>query len=863
MEQHYFLLMEQTSNKKYILLIYIALVLVTLIAYEPVRHNDFVDYDDDIYVTNNPTVQSGLNLKSLIWAFSRPHIANWHPLTLLSHMLDCQLFGLNPFWHHLTSLFFHIANTLLLFWIFNKMTGLVWPSAFTAAAFALHPLHVESVAWVAERKDVLSGFFWMLTITAYIRYTERRCVGRYLFVFFAFGLGLIAKSMLVTLPFVLLLLDYWPLDRLRWERQNIRRLITEKIPLFILTLFSGIIAFISQHGARTSELLIDVSLSGRISNAIISYLVYILKTFYPTRLAVLYPHPGNNISVYKPIVAFIILVVISAGVIYMARRCRYLVVGWLWYLGTLVPVIGFVQFGLQAMADRYTYLPSIGLFIMVALGVAELFAKWRYRRIGFAIAAGFAVIGMLLCTRLQLRHWRNSETLFKHAISVTKNNFTMHYNYGKVLSDKRRFKEALGHFVQALQINPRDHEARNNKGLALLDLKKYDEANLCFKEALALRPGHYETILNMGLVMARQGKFNQAVKHFNTVLEMKPYWSRVQYNLGLALTQMGRLDDAFRHLTKALYIEFGLENTDDKQPLIYETYTEIDKIIEYGGKPLKIGPNYAAANYLLGEAMFQNDRTKDALKCWTVTLLLEPDNHKAHNSLGEAFYQLGKTEQAVEKWIEAIRLNPDDAESHFNLGEALVNQDKFDEAVKHFNEALRIKPRWPDVRYNLGNIYYSQGRSDLSVKQYAEALRFQSDFLEARLGLARSFIKMGKTKAAVENYYQILKREPERIEVLNDLAWILAVTEDADVRNPADSVKFAQKVCDLTKYTQPEKLDTLAAAYAAAGNFTQAVSTAEKAIELAEADGKKELAHQIHSRLELYKANKPYHEILP
>ena len=852
--------MKQTLDKRYIFVIYAALVLATLIAYEPVRHNDFVDYDDDIYVTNNPTVQTGLNSESLIWAFSRPHMANWHPLTLLSHMLDCQLFGLKPFWHHLTSLLFHTANTLLLFWILKRMTGLVWPSVFTAAAFALHPLHVESVAWVAERKDVLSGFFWMLTIAAYIRYTEHRCVGRYLFVFFAFGLGLMAKSMLVTLPFVLLLLDYWPLDRFRWERQNIRRLITEKIPLFILTLFSSVIAFISQQGARTSEIGIDVSLSGRISNAIVSYLVYILKTIYPTRLAVLYPHPGNNLPVYKPIVAFIILAAISAGVIYMARRHRYLLVGWLWYLGTLVPVIGFVQVGLQAMADRYTYLPLIGFFIMVSWGGSELFAKWRYRRVGFAIAAGFALIGMLLCTRLQLRHWHNSETLFKHAISVTKNNFTMHYNYGKVLSDESRFEDALVHFNQALQINPRDYDARNNKGLALLDLKKYDEATLCFKEALTLRPGHYETVLNMGLVMARQGKFTQAVKDFNTVLEMKPYWPRVHYNLGLALTQMGRLDDAFKHLTKALYLELGLDNTDEEQPLIYDPYIEIDKIIEYGAKPIKVGPNYAAANYILGEAMFQSARINDALKCWTVVSLLDPDNHKAHNKLGKAFYQLGKTEQAVEQWMEAICLNPNDAQSHFNLGEAFVDQDKFDEAVKHFNEALRIKPRWPDVCYNLGNIYYRQGKFDLSVKQYAEALRFQSDFLKARLGLTRSFTKMGKTKAAVENYYRILKREPDRIEVLNDLAWILAVNEDKDIYNPSEAVKFAQRACELTNYKQPERLDTLAVAYAAEGKFTEAIKTAEKASQLAESTGKKDLARQINNRIQLYKSDQTYNE---
>ncbi|MHC4397420.1 MAG: tetratricopeptide repeat protein [Planctomycetota bacterium] len=855
--------MEQTTNKRYILLIYAALTLATFIAYEPVRHNDFVDYDDDIYVTKNPTVQTGLTPHSVLWAFIRPRIANWHPLTLLSHMLDCQLFGLNPFWHHLTNLLFHTANTLLLFWVLKSMTGLIWPGAFVAAAFALHPLHVESVAWVAERKDVLSGFFWMLIIAAYIRYTKQPGIVRYLPVFFAFGLGLLAKSMLVTLPFVLLLLDYWPLDRLRWERQNIRSLIIEKIPLFVLTLISSVIAFIAQHSARKAEIGIDVSLTGRISNAIVSYLMYIFKTVYPIRLAVLYPHPGDNLVAYKPIVSFIILAAVSVGVIYMARHRRYLVVGWFWYLGTLVPVIGFVKIGLQAMADRYTYIPSIGIFIMLAWGAAELLPKWRYRRTTFTIAATVALAGMLLCTRMQLRHWRNSETLFKHAINVTQNNFTMHYNYGKVLADRGRFEDAVVHFNKALQINPQDYDARNNKGLALLDLKKYGEAMACFEEALEFRPGHYKTILNMGMVMARQGRLNEAVKRFKTVLQIKPHLPRAHYSLGLAFTQTDRLDDALRHLTKALFIELGLADTDSDQPIVYDPYIEIDKIIEHSTGPLKFEPNYAAANYVLGEAMFKSGRIKDALRCWNVAALLEPDNHKTHNSLGEAFYKLGKTNQAIEHWAEALRLNPDAGVSYFNLGQVFAEQNKLDEAVKHFNEALRIKPRWPVVRCNLGNIYHRQGRFDLAIKQYAEALRFQSDSLDARLGLARTFTQMGKPKAAVENYYRILKRKPNRIDVLDDLAWILASDPDADVRNPADALKFARRACELTKYEQPEKLDTLAAAYAAAGNFSEAIRTAEKAVQLAETAGNNELIRQINSRLQLYKAGRPYRRNSP
>lgn len=344
------------------------LALVTLIVFGQACRNDFVGYDDIYYVTDNPHVKSGLSLDSVIWAFTTMYNANWHPLTWLSHMLVCQLFSLNPLWHHLTNVLFHTVNTLLLFGILKRMTGKIWPSAFAAAAFALHPLHVESVAWVSERKDVLSGFFWMLTVICYIRYTERQSIGKYLLVFLVFGLGLMAKSMLVTLPFVLLLLDYWPLGRLQWEHRlkSLWHLIIEKVPLLALSAASSTITFIAQKSAGAMELGKVYPLNIRISNAAVSYIAYIGKLIYPSRLAVLYPYPGSSLPLWQPIVSLLVLIAVSAAVIYSARR--YLVIGWFWYIGTLVPVIGLVQIGNQMMADRYTYLPSIGIFIMVAWG---------------------------------------------------------------------------------------------------------------------------------------------------------------------------------------------------------------------------------------------------------------------------------------------------------------------------------------------------------------------------------------------------------------------------------------------------------------------------------------------------------------
>lgn len=575
--------MKQDRNKLYAISICMALALTTIIAYEPVRLNRFVNYDDDVYVTENPHVKEGITRDSILWAFTTGHGNNWHPLTWLSHMLDCELFGLEPFWHHLSNLLFHIANTLLLFWVLKRTTGAIGASVFVAAAFAIHPLHIESVAWVAERKDVLSGFFWILTIAAYVRYAEQRGIKRYLLVVLAFCLGLMSKPMTATLPFVLLLLDYWPLGRFQWGRQSKRGtspqpesakagyqkaslwgLIREKIPLFVLAVILSVITFIVQQKGKPTGMLGTVPasirittapLNIRISNALVSYVSYIVKMFYPRRLAVLYPHPGDSLPKWQPIVCFLILAAISAGVIYLARRRRYLAVGWLWYLGTMVPVIGLVQVGAQAMADRYTYLPLIGIFIMIAWLAAELTAKWRHRNAALGTVAMVVLAILLICTRRQVRYWQNSLSLFGHALTVTENNFIMHNNYGAELFEKGRFDEAAAHFNKALQINQNFLDARASIGRVFLEQGKFDEAIALFTELLDARPDWPEAHYLLGAAYARKGDYKRSIPPFKAALRLRPDWPEAYNDLALAYLLLGDYEQAIQNYNEALRLK--------------------------------------------------------------------------------------------------------------------------------------------------------------------------------------------------------------------------------------------------------------------------------------------------------------------
>jgi len=447
-----------TTNKSRSILICCLLVLSTLIAYEQVRKNSFVDYDDPAYITANPHIKGGVSLKNISRAFT-PELGFWHPLTILSHTLDCQLFGLNPKWHHIVNLLFHTANTLLLFWVLKKMAGAVWQSAFVAAAFALHPLHVESVAWAAQRKDVLSAFFWLLTMAAYLRYVKGGGAKWYAGTFLLFAMGLMAKPMLVTLPFVMLLLDYWPLERLQ-NKKDIRKLVIEKVPFFALSGIFCVITFYTEKGQGALALGLPSDI--RIANAIVSYFTYIEKMIWPARLAVFYPYPHNMFPLRQLGAEAILLVLISAWAIYLCRQRKYLIVGWLWYLGTLVPVIGAIQLGSFAMADRYTYIPSVGIFIMAAWGAAELTSRWRYRKIFLGIAASLVLTGLLVTTRAQVRCWQNSISLFKHSLAVTGSNTFMQDNLAFALQKENKIGEAIEVYREIIRQRPNNFRAYNH-----------------------------------------------------------------------------------------------------------------------------------------------------------------------------------------------------------------------------------------------------------------------------------------------------------------------------------------------------------------------------------------------------------------
>jgi tetratricopeptide (TPR) repeat protein len=643
--------MEQVTKKEHTRLIYLTLTIATLIVFGQVCRNNFVRYDDPYYVTNNPHVKYGISLESVIWAFTATFNANWHPLTWLSHMLDCQLFGLN----HLTSVLFHTANTLLLFWVLKRMTGKIWASAFVAAAFALHPVHVESVAWVAERKDVLSGLFWMLTIASYIRYTEHRSIGRYLLIFLVFGLGLMAKPMLVTLPFVLLLLDYWPLGRLQWgghRRWSRLRLIIEKVPLLLLSAASSIVTYCFQQSAGAMELGKSFPLNIRISNAAVSYIAYLGKLIYPSRLAILYPYPGDSLPLWQPIVSLLMLVVISAGVIYTARR--YLATGWFWYIGTLVPVIGLVQIGNQMIADRYTYLPSIGIFIMVAWGAAELVARWRYRETILGICAGIVLTALSICTLLQVRYWRNSSALYEHAVSVTKDNYIMHCNYGASLSEEGRDDEALKHFSTALQINPRYYYVHYGIGTVLLKQGKFAEAIECFNKALRFKPDYYKAYSDLGVALSRQGETDQAIENWKRALSLKPDYYPASYNLGAAMIEQGRYEDS----------------------------------INYFNAAVKAKPDWAEAYYEMGRAFYLQGNRQLAVEQCTKALQIKPDYTIARITLAHTLAEMGRIQPAIEHYYTVLKLEPDQVYALKNLAWLLAAIE--DARIHNPGEAVKL-----------------------------------------------------------------------------------------------------------------------------------------------------------------------------
>ncbi len=503
----------------------LALVLACIAIYGQTLTHQFINYDDSLYVTRNPEVQAGLHLKSVGWAFVTGRAMYFHPLTWLSHMLDCTLYGLHPWGHHLTNLLFHAAASVLLFLVLRMLTGTLWRSAAVAALFAVHPLHVESVAWIAERKDVLSACFWMLALGAYGLYARRSGALRYAAVTAAFVLGLMSKPMVVTLPFVLLLLDYWPLERMDRDvpfRSMARRtlwLAGEKLPLFVVTVLSCASTMVMQAGANNLAFSAKVPFGARCANAVVVYVIYLVKTVWPFGLAVYYPHPITH-PLWQVAGAAVILAAITLFCLRHARRRPYLAVGWLWYLGTLVPVIELVQAGAFSHADRYTYLPSIGLFIMVAWGMADLASLWRVPARAVAAVSCAALSALTVCAGVQTSYWRDSATLFRHALAVGQKSSTALHSLAKVAMDQQRYEEAKTWLKEALELDPEYVMALNNLAVCLIYQGQYEQAEPLLRKALEIDPQYLSALTNMSGVLNQLGRSQEAGTYAKRAAEL-------------------------------------------------------------------------------------------------------------------------------------------------------------------------------------------------------------------------------------------------------------------------------------------------------------------------------------------------------
>jgi len=643
--------------------------------------HEFVNFDDHVYVYDNPLVTKGITVDGVAGAFIHSHARNWHPLTTMSHMLDCQLYGLKAGGHHFTNVLLHTVAVLLLFGVLRDMTGAFWRSAFVAALFAIHPLHVESVAWVAERKDVLSAVFFMLTLGAYVRYVRAPSIGRYVAVAFLFALGLMSKPMLVTLPFVLLLLDYWPLRRFEntspttskskshsWlDRQSIpRQLILEKIPLLALSVGSCVATLLAQSQRAGS--IDQLPFMWRVNNAFVSYVTYVWEMFWPARLAVFYPHPNNRLPIWEIILAIAFLIVVTATALILEKKRPYILTGWFWYLGMLVPVIGFVQVGEQAHADRYTYLPQIGLYLLITWAAKDLTPFWRRRRAFLIIGTGSTIVALCCCSFVQTSYWKNSERLWTHALAVTSNNDVAHNN--------------------------------------------------------------------LGFLFLRRGELDQAISHFQTALNIRSSNVEAHYNLGAALI---------------------------------------------------------------------------------------------HNNLGNALTRKGLSDEAIGHYQEAVRLRADYADAHYNFGSVLLQEGRIDEAISHWQKALAIQPYDGDVHTSLGN----------------------------------AFLEKGLVREAINHYQQALEIAPQDVLSRNNLAWILATSSDASIRNGAKAVVLAEQAVQLSGGKNPIFFRTLAASYAEEGRFSEALAVAERGMKMAAVQDNRGLVNALGREIALYQARSPLREASP
>ncbi|MFC1798186.1 tetratricopeptide repeat protein [Thermodesulfobacteriota bacterium] len=684
-------------------LICLALLVSILAVYGQVKNFDFIFLDDNLYVAENQNIKNGFSVTGLRWAFlfrNKGFQTYWHPLTWLSHMLDNQMFGLDAGKHHLMNLFFHMANSLLMFLVFYRMTGCRWPSAFVAALFALHPVNVESVAWVAERKNVLSTFFWLMTIFVYTGYTQKHSRVRYMAAFVIFGMGLMAKPMLVTLPFLMLILDYWPLERLAAanfrflpeSRRNklftrsvptisMSRAVIEKIPFGLL---SGAMVYLSSstlssfHTMATVE---QVPLLLRLSNALVTYIKYVLKMIIPRKLSILYLFP-KNIAWWEIMTAAALLLLVSILVVKEIRRRPYLAMGWFWYLGTLVPVIGLVQAGMwPEMADRWAYVPFIGLFVMAAWGSDEIIGILRLNRTIPSILAGAVLLVFAVLAWIQLGHWQSSDRILKHALCVDPQNFMMHVAYGAELEESGNGKAAIRHY----------------------------------KEALKISPGFVGAHINLGGALARQGNVEKATFHFQQALRLAPNSAAAHFNIGKAYADIGDLKSAHGY-----YVE-----------------------------TIRLKPEFIPAYNNLANILFLQGRINDAIRIYRDALEIEPDNDLVKNNLSKLVDLRRKDHVQIHTLIEGLNENPRDYQAHIKIGNWYKVEKQWKKAKTHYQKALSLQPLSVEAIHSMGIICAMSGKYDTARLYFEKNIRLRPDVPDSYYSIAGTFARQQRTEDAI------------------------------------------------------------------------------------------------------------------
>ncbi|MBA4313387.1 MAG: hypothetical protein C0417_12255 [Chlorobiaceae bacterium] len=727
------------------------LVGVTAIAFFPILHNSFINYDDPGYITLNENVKSGISLKTIVWAFTSYEQSNWHPLTWISHAVDCELFGLNPTYHHLMNLLLHIISSILLFIFLKKATNSHWQSLFVAFVFTIHPLHVESVAWASERKDVLSGLFWMLTMLAYLRYRRAPGLYKYLSVLLYFVLGLLSKPMMITLPFVLILLDYFPLNHLSFRSKNVRSKnnissislidsIKEKIPFFILSIVSSIVTYFVQRQGGSMAESDGLLFKDRVFNAVLSYSNYLLKTIIPTDLAIFYPHPAGNIDLYSIIISSLILFTITFILWKKRSTLPYLFVGWFWFIGTLVPVIGIVQVGLQSMADRYMYLPIIGLSIGIAWGLPIFLRFIKFPKQILSVGFVILTIAMLLITRTQSEYWKDSGTLFKHALSVTSNNDVAYTNLGVDYADSGKHRDAVYNLRKAFQLRPNEVGIRSNLAKALASVGEYSEALEHYNWLLKKVKPDPRLYLRVGNVHADEGRYDEAVANYLKSIDLEPSNAYTRCQLGEVYTYQEKYSEAINECMLALRIDSA----------------------------------NSKAHNILGIIAGKQQQYDLALQEFLEAVRLDSLNSEIYTDLGILYEKMNRISESENVYKKAIALNHNNTDARFNLGFIYAKQKKYFEAEDQWNRIIEIDTISINVRMNLAKLYDIQNKHEQALDQYAAIIRQDKNNAAAYYLSGKTFEKLNRISDAERQFREAIRIAPTYLDAQTALQKLLA-----------------------------------------------------------------------------------------